>query len=292
MTMTKTSLLGKQKASLREFWVEYKRSRMAVACLVILGFFIVISLGAPVLATYAARRTAVVPALQPPSIRFPLGTDRLGRDVLSETIWGIQTSMIVGLVTASAALAIGVLVGSFAGYYGGALDDILSRVTETTFVLPALIVALVVVSVYGATFTNILMVLSLLSWPTTARIARAECVHLRGIEFVESSRALGAGNVRIILRHIIPNAIAAPAVNCIIVAAASILAEASLGFLGLTDPNVTSLGKVLGESIVTLHEAWWLSVFPGILLVALILSLTVAGERINIVLNPKLRVSG
>lgn len=218
------------------------------------------------------------PALARPSLGHPMGTDPLGRDTFSGVLHGVRTSLVVaGGVTAIAVL-LGLAVGMTAGSIGGRVDDALMRSTEFVQVMPRFFLAIIVVALFGPGLDHLIGVLGLTSWPLLARVVRAEVLSLREREFVEAARADGAGRLRIIVRELLPNAAPAALVVAGLLAAQVVLLEASLGFLGLGDPNVVSLGSMASQGQAFLRVAWWLAVFPGAAIVAAVLGLNLLSD--------------
>lgn len=221
------------------------------------------------------------PALSPPSSSHPLGTDALGRDLLSGVIFGARTSLIVAGSVALIVVVIGTAVGLLSGYAGGWIDDVLMRVTELFQVLPRFFLALVVIAFFGPGLDRLVLLLGVTSWPLFARVVRAEVFALRHREFVEAARVHGASRRRILLREILPNALPPGIALLGLVVAQVILIEASLGFLGLGDPNVTSWGTLASEAQAFLRVAWWLSVFPGVAILVAVLGLNLLGDAVT-----------
>lgn len=218
------------------------------------------------------------PALSPPSWDYPMGTDALGRDLLSGVIFGARTSLLVAAGVAVLVITIGTAVGLLSGYLGGWVDDVLMRSTELFQVLPRFFLALVVIAFFGPGLDRLVLLLGLTSWPLLARVLRAEVLSLRHREFVEAARVQGASRARILLREILPNALP-PAIALLgLVVAQVILIEASLGFLGLGDPNVTSWGTLASEAQRFLRVGWWLSLFPGVAILLAVLGLNLLGD--------------
>lgn len=218
------------------------------------------------------------PALSPPSWEHPMGTDALGRDLLSGVIHGARTSLLVAAGVAVLVVVVGSAVGLLSGYVGGWVDDVLMRSTELFQVLPRFFLALVVIAFFGPGLDRLVLLLGLTSWPLLARVIRAEVFSLRRREFVEAARVQGASRLRILLREILPNAMP-PAIALLgLVVAQVILIEASLGFLGLGDPNVTSWGALASEAQRFLRVGWWLSFFPGMAILLAVLGLNLLGD--------------
>jgi peptide/nickel transport system permease protein len=221
------------------------------------------------------------PALSAPSTAHPMGTDALGRDLLSGVIWGARTSLLVAGGVALMAVVIGTSIGLLSGYLGGWVDDVLMRGTELFQVLPRFFLALVVIAFFGPGLDRLVLLLGFTSWPLLARVIRAETLALRHREFVEAARVQGASRTRILVREILPNALPPGIALLGLVVAQVILIEASLGFLGLGDPNVTSWGTLASEAQRFLRVAWWLSLFPGLAILLAVLGLNLLGDAVT-----------
>ena len=242
--------------------------------------WLVIGIAAPVLAPFDPFAVDG-PPLGPPSSAHPLGTDALGRDLLSGVIWGARTSLVVAAGVAVIVFLVGTVVGLLSGYRGGWLDDVLMRSTEAFQVLPRFFLALVVIAFFGPGLDRLVLVLGVTSWPLLARVVRAEVLSLRHREFVEAARVHGASSARILVREILPNALP-PAIALLgLVVAQVLLIEASLGFLGLGDPDVTSWGALASEAQRFLRVAWWLSLFPGLAILLAVLGLNLLGDAVT-----------
>lgn len=225
--------------------------------------------------------------LRPPGAPYWFGTDDVGRDVLSGVLHGARVSLLVGLLSALGAVVIGVAVGVLAGYWRGRVDEVLMRVTEWVLVVPQFLIVLVVAAIFGADLGLVVAVLAAVSWPTTARLTRAQFLTLAEREFVTAARGLGASDKRIALRQILPNALAPIVVTASLQIPAAILAEASLRFLGLSDPSRLSWGAMLNQAQNFLQQSWWMAFFPGIAIFLTVLSFNLAGEALNEVLDPR-----
>jgi len=225
-----------------------------------------------------------------PGGRFTLGTDYLGRDVLAGIIQGSRTSLMVGITAAALMMTIGIIFGALAGYHGGFIDEALMRLTEFFQVIPAFILAMVVVALFQPSLWTIILAISISTWTGTARILRAEFMSLRERDFVTAARASGSRSARIITREILPNALPPMIVNASLGVGIAILFEAGLSFLGLGDPNVMSWGYMIGSSRVYIRQAWWTVTFPGVAIFLTVLSLSLVGDWLNDFLNPKARL--
>lgn len=226
------------------------------------------------------------PTFQRPSRRYPMGTDAVGRDVLSRVVHGIGTSLTVVVAVMVISMLIGVSLGAVAGYLGGVVDSVVMRVVDMIRSVPGFLLAIVVVALLGAGYEKLILLLGLTSWTFLARIVRAEVLSLKRREFVESARSMGASGGRIILRHVLPNVVPAVVVVLPLAASRLVLIEAGLAFLGLGDPDTVSLGLLISEAQPHLEYYWWLSVFPGTVLVAMVLGFNLLGDALNGVLNP------
>lgn len=229
---------------------------------------------------------AVGMPLQPPSMSHPMGTDDLGRDLLSAVLHGTRTSLLVVVFAVTLASAIGVTVGAVSGYRGGLLDDVLMRITEVFQAVPRFFLAIVVIALFGAGLDRLVLLLGLTSWPMLARVVRAEVLSIKEREFVEAARSFGASDARILVKELLPNVLPSVIVVISLMSASVILLEAALGFLGLGDPDVISLGYLVNNAQRFIRVAWWMSVFPGAAIATAVLGLNLLGDAINDVLNP------
>jgi peptide/nickel transport system permease protein len=234
----------------------------------------------------------VATPLQPPGGRHLLGTDMLGRDVLSGLIWGARVSLVIGLVSTACSLAIGVAIGAPAGYFGDRTDQLLMRFTEFFQVIPSFLFAVLLVAIFTPSVRSVVTAIALVIWPPVARLVRTEFLSLRQREFVEAARALGMPHARLILREILPNAMAPVIAVASLMVATAILTEASLSFLGLADPNMISWGYMIGAARSVFRQAWWLSVFPGACLFLTVFAITLLAEGFGDRHNPSLRAVG
>jgi peptide/nickel transport system permease protein len=225
--------------------------------------------------------------LRPPGAPYWFGTDDVGRDILSGVLHGARVSLLVGLLSALGAVVIGVAVGVLAGYWRGRVDAVLMRATEWVLVVPQFLIVLVVAAIFGADLRLVVAVLAAVSWPTTARLTRAQFLALAEREFVTAARGLGASDPRIALRQILPNALAPIVVTASLQIPAAILAEASLRFLGLSDPSRLSWGAMLNQAQNFLQQSWWMAFFPGTAIFLTVLSFNLAGEALNEALDPR-----
>ena len=230
---------------------------------------------------------SVGPPLSAPTLSHPMGTDDLGRDLLSGVAHGTRTSLVLAVIVSVLTGIIGVMVGALAAWEGGALDDLLMRVTEFVQVVPRFFLAVIVIALFGPGLERLALLLAVTSWPWIARVVRAEALSLKRREFVEAARALGAGGARILLREVLPNLLPPVLVVISLNAAGVILIEAGLSFLGLGDPDVVSLGYLANNAQRFLRVAWWMAAFPGAAIAAAVLGLNLLGDGLNDALNPR-----
>lgn len=259
-----------------------------MAALLVVALLTVAALLAPALAPYDPLALGDT-ALNAPSVRHPMGTDHLGRDILSGVLWGLRVSLVVGLGAALISVVLGILIGGPAGYFGGRLDNWLMRATDAFMVLPTFFLVLLVVSVFGASMWKLIALIGITNWPPIARLVRAEFLSLRERDFALAARTIGAGHLMIMLRHILPNAIPVIIPTLSLRTAGAILTEASLSFLGVGDPNVVSLGQMLMFALQFMRMAWWTAAFPGLAIFIIVLALNLVGDGLNDALNPRLK---
>jgi peptide/nickel transport system permease protein len=278
--------------------IRFFRHRLAVASLVVLVLIGLVAVFAPQLAPYGYDEIPPLESFAETQNRPPtldgwhlFGTDQLGRDYLSRVIFGIRTSLKVAVFVALLSTAIGVAVGALAGYYGGRVDNVLMRITDLILTLPGLAV-LLTASVYLGSGSpwNIGLILAFLFWTAIARIVRGLFLSLREKEFVEAARAAGASDLRIIVRHMLPNCIGPIVVNTTLVVAAAILVEAALSFLGFgIQPPDAALGKLIADGQSEGFELWWLVTFPGIVIVLIALCVNFVGDGLRDAFDPTQR---
>lgn len=281
----KTSPLIK---SLKESWWRYRKNRAAIFGLILFTFITLLALLADWIAPYDPLKTGLTDSLIPPSSGFIMGTDQIGRDIFSGVIYGSRIALLVGLTSTLIAVIIALVVGVTSGYLGGVIDDILMRIVEILLSIPAFIFAIVIVALYGITLTNVILVIGMLSWPTLARIVRAEVLSLKEREFVLAAKSLGAGGLDLMFSEILPNALPPLIPAAALQVANAILIEAGLSFLGLSDPNVMSWGKMLWIAQQAFYAgAWWPILFPGIFILLTVLSVNLIGDGLNDALNPR-----
>lgn len=220
---------------------------------------------------------------------YPLGTDAMGRDVIAGIFHGAQVSMTIGVSATVIGLAIGILFGSVGGYFGGVTDNVLQRITALFQTMPSFLLVIILLAISTPSVTLIALSIGITSWPTVARLVRAEFRTLRDAEFVQAARCAGFSPLRIIVQEILPNALPAIIVTSSVMVASAILMESALSFLGLGDPNKVSWGFLIGSGREMLRSAWYLTAEPGLALVITILGLNLLGDALNDAFNPRLR---
>jgi peptide/nickel transport system permease protein len=220
--------------------------------------------------------------------RFPLGTDPSGRDIAAQVFHGARVSLLIGFAATLIAVAIGIAIGAVAGFYGGAADTALMRVTEAFQTLPNFLLLLLLVAVFGSELWTITVGIGAVSWPPVARLTRAEFLSLRTREFVQAARLQGLSDAHLILREVLPNALPPVLVYASVVMAVSILLESALSFLQLSDPNVPSWGNLIGLGRNVLRTEWFVSAIPGAAILLTILGVSLVGQGLNDALNPRL----
>lgn len=221
--------------------------------------------------------------------RFLLGTDASGRDIAAQIFHGARISLLIGFVATIVAIALGIIVGAVAGFYGGWIDDLLMRVTEAFQTVPSFLLLLALVAVFGSSIATVTLAIGIVSWPAPARLARAEFLTLRNREFVQACRTLGLRDGAIIFREILPNAMPPLIVYASVVMALAILLESALAFLNLSDPNVASWGNLIGHGRGVLRTQWYVSAIPGVAILLTVLAVSLVGQGLNDALNPRLK---
>jgi ABC-type dipeptide/oligopeptide/nickel transport system permease subunit len=273
---------------------KFFQHKLAVGSMVILTIIFVAALFAEQIAPYPFDQPNVPDRSLAPTLEGShfFGTDKIGRDYFSRTLYGTRTSMYVAFIVASVSTVIGILVGGIAGYYGRWVDNLLMRVTDLFFTLPFLPVLMILSNFWGqGNPVRVAFVLAFLFWTTLARIVRGEFLGLREKEYVEAAKALGASDARIIFRHILPNSMGAIIVNATLTVATAILVEAALSFLGFgIQPPFPALGKLISDGQDSLTTQWWLAVFPGLTIVTIALCINFIGDGLRDALDPKQRI--
>ena len=273
---------------IKDFARRFARNKMALAGLLfVLGLF-GLSLLAGVLAPEDPDQPNLRARLKPPGPGHILGTDALGRDVLSRLIWGSRVSLKVGLVSVGLATAIGLFLGALAGFHGGLVDGLVMRFCDLMLCFPTMFLILAVISLLEPSIWNVMVVIGLTSWMGVARLVRAEFISLKNRDFILAARALGASDARLILRHLLPNALAPVLVSATLGVAGAILLESGLSFLGLgVQPPTATWGVMLADGKDYLSRAWWLSFYPGLAILVTVLSYNLVGEGLRDAIDPR-----
>jgi peptide/nickel transport system permease protein len=274
----------------KDFRKRFGKNRMAVAGSAIVILLFAVSLLAPWLAPYDPNAIDLKNVLAPPSGGHPFGTDPLGRDVLSRMIWGAGISLKVGFVATGIAILIGTILGALSGYYGRWVDAVIMRFVDIMLCFPAFFLILAVIAILEPSIWNIMIVIGLTGWMGVTRLVRADFISLKERDFVLAARAIGAGDLRIIFRHILPNAMASVLVTATLGVAGAILTESALSFLGIgVQPPTPSWGNILTAGKDNIDIAWWLSFYPGLAILITVLGYNLLGEAIRDALDPRLQ---
>jgi peptide/nickel transport system permease protein len=276
----------------RGFWRAFRRNKLALVGGVVVAILVALALLAPRIAPWDPNRLDVRKILDAPSKAHPLGTDQLGRDVLSRMLYGARVSLAVGFVSVGIATMIGIALGAAAGYHGGTIDAMVMRLVDLMLVFPRLFLLLAVLAFLRPSIWTIMAVIGLTGWMSVARLVRAEFLSLKEREFVLWSQSIGASSFRTIWRHILPNAIGPVLVAMTLGIPAAILTESGLSFLGLgVQPPHATWGNILNEGKDAIEIGWWLSAYPGLAILVTVLSYNLLGEGIRDALDPRLRQS-
>jgi peptide/nickel transport system permease protein len=286
---------ARRRRALRVHWSSYRRNRQGMVGLWTLSASVALAIVSPLLVDAASIDPSTAPGIPftSPSLEFPLGTDNFGRSVLDLVLQGARISLMVGFAATLGAMLIGALVGVVAGYFGGTkIDAVLNVLTNWFLVIPWLVLAIALATILGPTLLNVILVIAVTSWATTARLVRAQALSVRERAYVERSRALGGGHGHVIVNHILPNVFPVLFANTVLTVALSILSETTLSLLGLGDPTAVSWGRIIEEAFsagaLTAGYWWWL-IPPGVTIVIVTLSFTMCGYALDEILNPKLR---
>ncbi|MBQ6842547.1 MAG: ABC transporter permease [Firmicutes bacterium] len=282
----------KKRSQAQEVWMRLKKNKQAMAGLFVFIVICIIAISAPLFIDYDTQvvQQNIPNKIKPPSAEHPLGTDALGRDVMARLIYGARISLTIGLITAISALTIGGLIGAVAGFYGGKLDDILMRIMDIFLSLPSMLLAIAVIASLGSGITNIMIAVAVSYIPYYARIIRSSVLSIRNKEYIESARAIGTSDFRIIMKHIIPNAIGPVIVQATLGVGEIIISAAGLSFLGLgIEPPLPEWGKMLSEGKEVIRSSPYLVIFPGLCIMTTVLSLNLLGDGLRDALDPRLK---
>ena len=272
---------------MKTFWQRFLLNPRVIIGLIWLGAVVLVALLADVLAPRDPFAIVGVP-FAPPGGAHWLGTDSLGRDVLAGLAHGARTTLLIAVLSTLAAVAFGTLVGAIAGYYGGLIDDILMRATEFFQTIPSFLFAIVLIAILSSSAMNLVIAISVVSWPPITRVVRAEVLSVKSREFVQDAVVAGQRDHAILVSQVLPNTLSPLIVTGSLLVATAILIESALSFLGLGAPNQMSWGFMIGAGRSFLRDAWWLVTIPGVAILLTVLSINLIGEGLNDALNPRL----
>ena len=296
--MAVNEIKARPPSALAEFWFYFSRNTGAVIGLVIFVALVIVAVCAPLLAGHTPDDQNRAMLLLPPAwaqgghAEYPLGTDAVGRDILSRLIYGSRFSLFIGVVVVSLSVVSGVLIGLVAGYFGRWVDTFIMRIMDIILAFPSLLLALVLVAVLGPGLTNAMIAIALVNQPHFVRLTRAAVLSERGKDYVIGSRVAGAGTLRLMFLTILPNCLAPLIVQATLAFSAAILDAAALGFLGMgAQPPTPEWGTMLAESREFIQRAWWVVTFPGLAILVTVLAINLMGDGLRDALDPKLKRS-
>lgn len=280
----------RQASAWRDFWLRYRRSKAGLLGLAIILVLVAVAALAPIIAPHPYTKQNLSNSLRPPDSVAILGTDQLGRDVLSRLIYGSRASIQVGVVATGIAALIGILVGALGGFFGGWVDFVAETAITITWAFPTILMAIYLVSVMGGGLVNVMIAVGVVSWGGYARVVRAQILSLKETDFVQAARVVGATQGRIIVRHLLPNTLSSVMVIASLNMGGAILSEAALSFLGLgIQPPVPSWGSMLNDARTYLIKAPYLSVPPGIAIMIAVLGFNLLGDGLRDAMDPHSR---
>lgn len=272
---------------MKTFWQRFLTNPRVIIGTLWLGLVVVVAVFADVLAPRDPFAIVGAPFIQPGGTLW-LGTDSLGRDVMAGLVHGARTTLLIAVLSTLAAVGFGTLVGAVAGYYGGLVDDILMRMTEFFQTIPSFLFAIVLIAILSPSAMNLVIAISVVSWPPITRVVRAEVLSVKSREFVQAAVVAGQRDSEILLTQVLPNTLSPLIVTGSLLVATAILIESALSFLGLGAPNQMSWGFMIGAGRSFLRDAWWLVTVPGMAILLTVLSINLIGEGLNDALNPRL----
>ncbi|MBB6172630.1 peptide/nickel transport system permease protein [Nocardiopsis mwathae] len=284
----------RRRRAFREFRREYARNRAGMFGLAGLLAFGLLALAAPLIIDPAHITATGAPGdrFEPPSLRYPLGTDAFGRSVLDLVVWGARISLMVGFLATFVSVSLGTLIGIIAGHFGGWSANVLMRITDWFLVLPTLVMAVALAAVMERSTLTIIIAIGVTAWPTPARLVRAQTLAVEARPYIERARALGGGHAHIMVRHVLPNVMPVVLAQTTLLVSSSIIMESTLAFLGLGDPGIISWGGILQEARTAgaiSSGMWWYIVPPGVAIALVALAFTLCGRALEGVFNPRLR---
>jgi peptide/nickel transport system permease protein len=276
-------------------WRRLRRNKLAIAGLVWITLVVMMTVTAdlwvpPTFGDPLSVNTTPGANLQPPSLEHPFGTDKLGRDVFSRVVYGARVSLTVGLLAVSISLAIGLLLGALSGYYSGLIDSFVMRTADVFFAFPYILFAIALIAVLGPSYRNVFIAIGILGWPSIARVFRSSIFSVKENEYVDAARAMGASDIRIMFRHIMPNAIAPIIVYGTMSIGGAIITEAALSFLGMgVQPPTPSWGLMLSDAKSLMFAAPWLTIWPGFAILTTVLAFVLMGDGMRDALDVKMK---
>jgi peptide/nickel transport system permease protein len=283
---TEDAILAKRPAS--RAWRKFRNHKSAIFGSVVVGVFTAIAVAAPILPIPSPAATDWAAIRLAPSLAHPLGTDEIGRDILSRMIWGARASLLAGVVSVAIAMLIGVPLGILAGYMRGWVDAVISRCTEALLAIPFLILAIALAAFLGPSLTNAMIAIGVASTPLFVRLARGQAINIAAEDYVESAHAIGLSTPKILLRYIFPNVLPPVLVQSTLTIASAIIAEASLSFLGLgQQPPDPSWGAMLNVAKNFMAQAPWMALWPGVAIYLVVLGFNLLGDGLRDALDPR-----
>jgi peptide/nickel transport system permease protein len=298
MKMQNRVYLAKRRNIFRtDEWKRFSKNKLALVGLIVVFFMVLTAIFAPIIAQndpYVSLRDPVTNKIMknasPAKSGTILGTDYLGRDVFSRTVFAARISLSVGLVAVSISTVVGILLGALAGYFGGIFDSVIMRIVDIVYCFPVMFLVMIIAAILKPSIWNIMIIIGITGWMGVARLVRAEFLSLKERVFTVAERALGAKDFRIIFRHILPNAMAPILVSATLGVAGAILTESALSFLGIgVQPPTPSWGNILTAGKDNIEIAWWLSLFPGLAILITVLGYNLLGEGIRDAIDPRLK---
>ena len=274
----------------KSFFGRFMKNPVIPVGTILILLVIFVGILAPLLATHSPRKMHPRDRRSSPSAEYLLGTDRLGRDILSRMIYGTRVSLVIGVLAVSVAMVIGVSIGLVAGYYGGALDEFLMRLMDIIFSFPDLLLAIALIAITGPGIENIILVVGFVRIPRFARIVRSSVLSIKAKEYVEAARAYSKSNIGIMLQHILPNCVAPLTVEASLSIATAIITESALSFLGLgVRPPIPSWGQMIADGRSELFTAPWIVIFPGMAIMVTVLGYNLLGDGLRDALDPRMK---
>lgn len=268
----------------------WKKSRLTMIGSIIIVVFILIAIFAPLIAPYSPTEQNLPEKLKTPSLQHLFGTDQFGRDIFSRVIFGSRIALWIIFLVSIISGFIGTVIGVTAGYFGGIIDEVLMRITDMFLAFPSLVLAMAFAAMLGPNLTNTIIAISVISWTTYARLARAEAIKVKSMPYIEAIRSVGGGNIRIMFSHVLPMCISPVLVQLTLRMGTIILTAAGLGFLGLgVQPPTPEWGAMVSDGRSFLVDQWWISTFPGIAIALIVLGFNLLGDGIRDMLDPRLR---